>query len=255
MSYQGGKQQIGKKIHEVISILEEYLYDEKLDYIEPFVGFCGVIKHFAVESDRKCFATDLNKDIILMWKALQKGWKPPTKCSKNYYENLKVSNKNSAERGFIGVACSYAGIFFVGYRGHQTFNGKQVSSAAMTSRSILKITEKIKNVNFMNPMSYTRLRPNNKLIYCDPPYESNKYPSKFFEFDSEKFWNTMRKWSKNNLVVVSERNAPKDFKKIWCENIQVNYNRKQTEHKECLYIHESIYDILDNKTKTIIKNI
>jgi len=256
MSYQGGKQQLGKKIHKVIRTIEEYFFNEnKLDYLEPFVGFCGVIKNFASEEHRKCSATDINKDVILMWKALQDGWEPPKKCNKTKYESLKLTKTHSAERGFIGVACSYGGIFFVGYRGSQTYNGKKVDSAEMTGRSVKRISEKIKNVKFLNSRSYTTLKPKNKLIYCDPPYESNKYPSEFFKFDSEKFWNTMRKWSDNNLVVISERNAPKDFKQIWCNHIKVNYNRTQTDHKECLYVHESIYDLLDNKVKNKMKNI
>ena len=92
MSYQGGKQKLGKKIHDVISLIEtDVLQDEnkKLDYFEPFVGFCGVIKHF--NDSRKCTANDINEDIIKMWKSLQNGWKPPTHCNKDEYEKLKKS--------------------------------------------------------------------------------------------------------------------------------------------------------------------
>lgn len=48
MSYQGGKQKLGKRIYEVLDTIEEYFEeDNRLDYLEPFVGFCGVMKHFA----------------------------------------------------------------------------------------------------------------------------------------------------------------------------------------------------------------
>jgi site-specific DNA-adenine methylase len=66
MSYQGGKQKLGKKIHDIISLIEaDILNDEnkKLDYFEPFVGFCGVIKHFnetlfdILSNDVKIFLT------------------------------------------------------------------------------------------------------------------------------------------------------------------------------------------------------
>ena len=46
MSYQVGKQKLGKKIHSVISLIETDILDDenrKLDYFEPFVGFCGAI--------------------------------------------------------------------------------------------------------------------------------------------------------------------------------------------------------------------
>ena len=40
MSYQGGKANIGRRIHIILDLLEEYFYDEeKLNYLEPFVGF------------------------------------------------------------------------------------------------------------------------------------------------------------------------------------------------------------------------
>jgi hypothetical protein len=34
-------------------------------------------------------------------------------------------------------------------------------------------------------------------------------------FDSDLFWETMRLWSTNNLVIVSELSAPEDFVEIW----------------------------------------
>lgn len=257
MSYQGGKQKLGKRIYNVISVLEEYLYpDEYLHYFEPFVGFCGVLKHFS-KQDRDTSASDANKDIILMWKALQKGWNPPTTCNKAKYERLKKSTVSSAERGFIGVSCSYAGIFFVGYRGTQTFKSKGSpivrNSAGMTARSVKKIANDVKHTEFIDSANYDTFKPEGLLIYCDPPYESNKYTqSKFFEFDSVKFWNVMRKWSKNNLVIISERTAPKDFKQIWCSLIGINHNGKQQNHKECLYVHNDIYN---NIPKSILKTL
>jgi site-specific DNA-adenine methylase len=54
MSYQGGKQKLGKRIYEVLDTIEEYFEGEnRLDYLEPFVGFCGVMKHFGDEGGRK----------------------------------------------------------------------------------------------------------------------------------------------------------------------------------------------------------
>jgi site-specific DNA-adenine methylase len=262
MSYQGGKQKLGKRIYKVIDTLEEFfMYDKKLTYLEPFVGFCGVIKHFGAENDRKLIGCDKNKDIILMWKALQKGWKPPITCTKKRYDELRYSKHHSAERGFIGIACSFSGIFFVGYRGTQTFKPtssskrsqpKIVKSASMTSRSLLKITDKIQNVNF-KICDYESINPKNMLIYCDPPYKLNKYQqSEFFNFDSEKFWSIMRKWSKNNIVIISERIAPKDFKYIWKSNSNVIHHGKRNIQVEKLFVYESLYDTLNKKIKNVL---
>ena len=257
MSYQGGKQKLGKKIHYIISLIEKDILknDKKLDYFEPFVGFCGVIKHFNDE-DRNCTASDLNEDIIKMWKSIQKGWDPPNHCNKDEYEKLKKSKSHSAKRGFIGTACSYGGIYFVGYRSKQKFKHKTINSVSLTKRSVLKTKDKIKNINFLKSKSYDKFNPVKKLIYCDPPYASNKYTqSEYFNFDSEKFWNTMRKWSESNIVVISERKAPTDFKKIWGTNFSVTQHGKVNKQNECLFIHNTLFDLLSNSVKNKIKEI
>jgi DNA adenine methylase len=262
MSYQGGKQKLGKRIYEVLDIIEEYFEGEnRLDYLEPFVGFCGVMKHFAIASggERKLTGCDANKDVIAMWKATQQGWKPPTTCTKKRYDDLRHSKKTSAERGFIGVACSYSGIFFVGYRGTQTFRSgsgsRTVSSAEMTGRSVNKIANMIKNVKFKK-CEYQTLKPKNMLIYCDPPYASNNYQqSDFFHFDSDEFWGTMRDWSKDNIIVVSEYQAPNDFKAVWSSEINVVHHGKTNVKVEKLFVHESLYENMDTKLKRELKKI
>lgn len=256
MSYQGGKANIGRRIHHILDILEEYFFeDQKLPYLEPFVGFCGVMKHFGKENDRKMYGYDSNKDIILMWKAIQKGWKPPSRCSKKQYENLKNNNKHSAERGFIGVACSYGGIFYVGYRGEQRFGTKTEHSAERTKRVVLKIGEDLNRVNFRHS-DYKQLNPKGFLIYADPPYLNNKYTqSKFFNFDHKEFWDTMRKWSRDNLVVISERIAPKEFKCIWEDKRNITQNGKVTKQTEKLFIYNNDWDKLNYNIRKKIREL
>ena len=217
------------------------------------------MKHFALGGERKLTGCDANKDVIAMWKATQQGWKPPTTCTKKRYDDLRHSKKTSAERGFIGVACSYSGIFFVGYRGTQTFRSgsgsRTVSSAEMTGRSVNKIANMIKNVKFKK-CEYQTLKPKNMLIYCDPPYASNNYQqSDFFHFDSDEFWGTMRDWSKDNIIVVSEYQAPNDFKVVWASEINVVHHGKMNIKVEKLFVHESLYENMDTKVKRELKKI
>ena len=52
-TYQGGKKRIGKKIYQVISLIEKEIYpNEKLPYFEPFIGMGGVMRHFGHDNDR-----------------------------------------------------------------------------------------------------------------------------------------------------------------------------------------------------------
>ena len=263
MAYQGGKQKLGQRIYEVIDRIEEFFTgDELLDYLEPFVGFCGVMKHFGELDDRKLTGCDANKDVIAMWKAVQKGWKPPIKCSKKKYEELKHSSKTSAERGFIGVACSYSGIFYVGYRGQfnykRKYGEKIVSAASIGAKNVNSTSKMIKNVKF-KICDYQKLKPTNTLIYCDPPYVTNKYQqSEFFHFNSSEFWEIMRDWSKpskGNIVIISEYKAPKDFKAVWKSSQKVVHNGSTDNKVEKLFMYGNLYKELDAKTKKNVKNI
>ena len=53
------------------------------------------------------------------------------------------------------------------------------------------------------------------VFYCDPPYANTKQYKNAANFDYDEFWQIMRDWSKNNIVIISEQNAPDDFKVIW----------------------------------------
>ena len=47
-------------------------------------------------------------------------------------------------------------------------------------------------------------------------------PNKLFaEFDTERFWEDVRRLSRNNLIFISEELAPSDFICVW----QVDYRR------------------------------
>jgi len=253
-TYQGGKKRIGKKIYQVISLIEKEIYpNEKLPYFEPFIGMGGVMRHFGHDNDRDLYACDYNKDLILMWKSLQNGWKPPKECSKEKYEKLKKSKKHSAERAFIGIVASWGGIFFQNYR--LDYN-KDKDFMGEGYRGLMDIKPDIKNVKFLSAKSYDEFEPKNLLIYCDPPYKGNNLNSKYFtEFSHDKFWEVMREWSKNNLVVISESTAPNDFKKIWCTTSRSTNTSKTIKYPDCLYIHEKYFKLLSKKLLKTIKNV
>jgi DNA adenine methylase len=239
--YQGGKQRIGSTIHQIILDLEEKSGRKDLLYFEPFVGMCGVMIHFANDilekkSERKLYGNDLNPDVIKMWEALQNDWIPPKNCSEEEFNSLKKSLIHSPERGFIGTACSFGGAFFSGFRGK--YQNSNINDAKSTSNKLVKMKPAIKNINFSNK-SYEDVfkNPIDMIIYCDPPYKQSlgKMCNKYLrEFDSEKFWNIMREWSKNNIVIISEEQAPDDFISIWSK--KTNSSIKKKSRVEQLFI-------------------
>lgn len=218
MSYQGGKGRLSKRIYNAILDIEKEYTNVGMDYFEPFVGYASVMKYFASEKDRKCEACDANESVILLWQSLQDGWIPMEECNKEIYNNLKKSNVESAEKGFYLHVCSFGGIYGGSYRSDKDY-------VSIGRRSLLKKIGKMKDVKFLDSRSYDEFEPHNKLIYLDPPYVGNTYGNinKYFKFDHTKFWNIVRKWSVNNLVIVSERQAPDDFTKVWEHNINVRH--------------------------------
>lgn len=254
--YSGGKIIIGSKISKVLKALEQALYISKRPYLEPFMGCLGVLKHMT--SDREhVIGCDINKDIISLFTALQVGWQPPVECSKEEWERLKASPISTAEKGFLGISCSWNGSPFYWYR----FKTKEEERKALekSKQKFLELKEAIENVTFMHS-SYISLNPKDFLIYCDPPYINNhvgKPDGLFRTFEHAPFWEKMREWSKTNLVVISEWEAPEDFVKIWGTErfISSGKGRKAKKFMDNLYIHQDTYNKLTKEVLDEIKNI
>ena len=152
-AYHGGKQRIGKKLAEVIvdesiDIAEEERFEIK-GYCEPFCGMLGVYRYIPELFEEEGFdeldylAGDTNGSVIAMWKAAQKGWKPPITCSEAKYNKLKNA-KDSAMRGFVGHQCSFGGQFFNGYS--KKYDATKNPEKA--SKRVIKIGDDLSDVKF-----------------------------------------------------------------------------------------------------------
>jgi site-specific DNA-adenine methylase len=233
-SYHGGKQRIGKKIAEVIHKKSSEADFVIKGYCEPFCGMLGVYQHIPelFGPRLKYFGSDLNKSVILMWKASQKGWKPPQKkISKKEFMRLKYDGKSSAEKGFIGHFYGYMGKYF------QPFDDRAKSTKNVTDR-ISSISEDLEDVKFSHG-PYTKFSGlKNFIIYCDPPYSKqahyyNESGDHVEPFDHEAFWSWCAKMSENNIVFVSEYKAPKGAAKCVWSCISKTTGKSQ---KERLYM-------------------
>ena len=249
MKYIGGKHKIGKTIANILQLICPI--ETKKTYLEPFCGSLGVFK--LMTDYKKCYASDFHPDLIALWKSIQnKTLKIPSRISKTKWLQLKNTKSPNAMKGLVGFGCSFGGVFFSGYsQEYAGSSGRNFYNE--TKRSIKKIEPIIqkKNVKFYHK-SYDKWNPKNMLIYCDPPYKNKKgykVHTKDEEFDHDKFWDTMRKWSKQNLVVISEETSPKDFKKIWSQKKHRTLNKQKNHKKECLFVHESLL----SKIKKLMK--
>ena len=59
------------------------------------------------------------------------------------------------------------------------------------------------------------------------------------DFDYKVFWNIMRKWSKKHIVLISEMDAPHDFKCIMEKSVSRSINpTNKTRAMEKLFIYK-----------------
>ena len=245
MRYLGGKHTLGS---EIASVLSKYGDPNKVDgYIEPFCGSLGVMIHMVDKGYKTYKAYDSCRDLILLWKALKAGtFKFPKSVSERTWLRYKKDKTPSAMRAFIGFGCSFGGIWFSGYAQKYLKNYENRAPVVKEStRTCEKMIPQIKKINTIGCKDYKQHHLKNFLIYCDPPYYNTTSYKAVNRFDHNQFWDTIRKWSKNNTVIVSEYTAPKDFKCIWKKKKQINLNHNKTDSRiEKLFILRSLFIVL-----------
>ena len=210
-TYTGGKARIGKKIFEAIDKYEmEVIGNHKMPYLEPFVGMGGVLQEVAKKHSREMIACDLEKCIPAFWNSIKKGWSP-SRITKEKYLSIKKEGIEDAEYAFAAFGCSFRGSKW-------TYFYENCMNAAIKRIQKKNYTQIMKNVIFLESMSYKDHSPHGMLIYCDPPYFNSSFDyrrNNLNSFDTDEFWEIMRQWSKDNLVIISELEAPSDFKSIF----------------------------------------
>lgn len=215
--YAGGKSRIGKKIYQAIKDYElKVIGNNESPYFEPFVGMGGVLQHFAVERSRPVYACDKEECIVSFWRGIRDGWAPRVINKEQYHSTKKNGCVGDPMYAFTAFGCSFRGMKWGGF-----FE----DSMNRASRRILKnnFHLKMRDVQFIDAQSFELHDVSGHTIYCDPPYIDSSFDSRknnLLGFSSEVFWETVRRWSASNIVIVSERSAPDDFIPIW------SYERK-----------------------------
>ena len=218
----GGKTLLGKEISQV---LKQHCSNNIKGYLEPFCGSLGVTKYMV--DDYYCVVSDIHPDLIMLWNEVKDGtFVYPEEITKEEWLKYKVSPP-SAMRAFYGFGLSFGGMWFSSYA---PLYSRSKSVLNETINSIKRQEQYIKKINEIIHCSYDTHKPEGMLIYCDPPYKNTEKYSNG-KFDSNKFWETVRHWSKNNIVIVSEFEAPDDFKCIWEKERKVRINQKNPKIK------------------------
>ena len=220
MKYMGSKSRIAKHI---VPIIQKYIDEQNIKtYVEPFVGGANIIDK--IKCDTK-IGSDMNPYLIALLKHVQDGLPLYDSVSKELYSAARNAfNSGGAsfedwQLGNIGFLASYNGRWFDGGYAkpgyEKTKNGERFRDYYSEAKNnILKQAPNIATVQFMC-CDYIDCEYEGALIYCDPPYAGTKQYANATAFDYDLFWDTMRRWSKNNIVLISEEHAPDDFICIW----------------------------------------
>lgn len=243
MKYMGSKAAIATSI---LSYIHSYIFLNNIDtYIEPFVGGANVIDK--VQCTNK-LAYDKNRYVIALYKHLQSNGELPEDVSRELY--IDCRSHYYAKDGYypdwylaaVGFLAGYNGRFYDGGYGG-TFKSEENNRNYYNEakNNLLNQMKSLQDVKF-EVSDYKDLQPKGALIYADPPYKGTKgYDTISKKFNHQQFWDKVREWSKDNIVLVSEEQAPEDFDIIWEQEVlrTVNNNiSKQATEK--LFIHSSL---------------
>lgn len=227
MRYVGGKSRHAAALAEVI---ERYRTTQTAIY-DPFVGG-GAMAHVFSKRYSYVYASDTHPDLIMLYQALQQGWKPPTNVSEDEYKALRHAEP-SALRGFVGFSSAFGGKWFGGYalNGYKQAIHEAIHSLArMNLRRISFSQTSFFDIEFINPAE--------RVIYCDPPYQSTQGYS-VGDFDHDAFWQRCNELHDQGfLVAVSEYTAPDGWSCVWRKDtaLQLSGGAKANQRTERLFI-------------------
>lgn len=219
MVYMGSK---AKYAGSIVPILQKYIDDNNATvYIEPFVGGANIIDKIKCEER---YGFDCCDTLIALLQTAADDFDKVMKSgSRELWDKGKAYRKDGIMPEDMTLAEIGAMEFFASYCNGGFPRGYAKNTATRdyyneAYRNMEKQAPNLKGIHF-NCQNYWDLNPGlaGAVIYCDPPYQGTKqYGYKNApQMDYEHFWNWVRFMSAQNIVLVSEQQAPDDFGIIW----------------------------------------
>lgn len=224
MKYVGSKNRLSK---ELAPIIQSYINDETVAYIEPFVGGANMIDK--IKHHNK-IGSDLHKELIELLKYTRDNYKelPQTFSEEEFYHVKENTDKYEPWYvGLVGFCGSFGASYMSGFA--RAYKADKVTKRDMPAegiRNLVKQAPNLKDIKFecksfidYNPQEYK-----NCVFYLDPPYRNTTGYSTG-EFPYEEFDKWVVELAKNNTVLISEYQMPEDvFECIWSKPSSVNIN-------------------------------
>lgn len=251
VKWAGGKRQL-------LPILTEYIPKKFDSYFEPFLGGGAVLFYLISENPKhKCFASDLNSDLILSYVTIRDRVEELIVAledhSKNYFENPKQyyykvresNSKNQIEKVarliFLNKTC-FNGLYRVNGKGE--FNvpiGRYSNPNIVNKENLLAISHAIQSKDIsIKCQDFTKALETaheNDFVYLDPPYQPVSHTANFTSYtndsfcynDQERLFAQFEKLDSKGCKVMlsnSKSNEVLDLYSYYSNNIiEINSNR------------------------------
>lgn len=221
MKYMGSKSRIAD---ELVPTIQSYMALKNITaYIEPFCGGCNVIDKIG---HKNRIASDVNEYLIGLLTYVRDGGILPETVTKEEY-NYARHHRDEFEKWYIGAVGFLAGYNGRFYDGCYANPGVEVVNGVERYRdyyreskdNILEQAPRLAGIEFRVCDYKAYEGTKGALIYCDPPYKGTQDYSAGKGFDHKEFWQTMRNWSADNIVLISEEWAPPDFSVVWQKEV------------------------------------
>lgn len=225
MKYIGSKAKIAK---EIVPIIQKYINDNNIStYKELFVGGANVIDKI------KCklkIASDIDDGLIELYKTTINNPEAlemlPQRLEREDYYKIRDSIIYAKwYRYAVLLFGSYNSRIYGGCYGAyaKTKDGKIRDYYRESINNYKKQIPSLKDIVFTDG-DYRNFNNNQSLIYCDIPYKNSiGFKS---EFNHEEFWAWAEEQSKNNIIIVSEYEAPENWKCIWQKQVKTHQNNR-----------------------------
>ena len=234
MAYLGGK---ARGADYIIKTLNNPLFND-MDYIEPFCGYCHILRR--VKNKKSYTASDNNELLMILLKHIQKHKGKHEDITFEDYQHHRSNplSGNKLRSAYAAFTYSYNGKYFDGYIGD--VEGRDYPKERKKYYDKLHNNDTFQKTELKHGDYTMYMDVKDNLIYCDPPYQdTTEYHS---SFDSSEFWENMRELSKDNIVIISEYNAPDDFVCITSNmrNTTMRGKGATKKNEDKLFIHKSL---------------
>lgn len=218
MVYMGSK---SKYAQYIVPILQKTIDEKGVRlYVEPFVGGANVIDKIKCKLRRGYDRSDTLIALLAQARddfseVLAEGSRELWDKGKGYVKDgIMPDDMTLADIGAMEFFASFSNRGYPGGYAKNTANRNYFKEARA---NLEKQAPNLKGIEFYQSNYYNLCNIKGAVIYCDPPYANTKqygYANQE-KMDYDRFWNWVRKLSKENYVFVSEQVAPGDFEIVW----------------------------------------